>query len=344
MQQILLFILLGLGSGALIAAIALGVVVSYRGSGVINLATGGVAMLAGYAFWALRTGRLGPQLGTAPALALSLVFVLAVGVAIEFVAFRPLRAATPLAKLVASLGVLLVAQASMLLAFGTPSSRSRWCCRRTRWRCSARSSRSTAHPRGHRDRGGGRAGGALPVGAVRAGDAGGVGERDRGHALRPVAQFGLAGEHADRVANRRRGRDPGRRDHRARPGHAAAADRARAGRGAARPVHVVRDRLCRGLGLGILDSLIDYASAQTWFPTSGGAAIPGVQELVTFLIIILAMFLRGAQLPGRGELVEQRLRGAAAEHLAVISLPLTAVCAVALVLLPFDFREPSSPR
>ena len=51
MQQILLFILLGLGSGALIAAIALGVVVSYRGSGVINLATGGVAMLAGYAFW-----------------------------------------------------------------------------------------------------------------------------------------------------------------------------------------------------------------------------------------------------------------------------------------------------
>ena len=53
MQQILLFSLLGLGSGALIAGIALGVVLTYRGSGIINLATGGVAMVAGYAFWAL---------------------------------------------------------------------------------------------------------------------------------------------------------------------------------------------------------------------------------------------------------------------------------------------------
>jgi hypothetical protein len=52
-EQILLFILLGLGSGALIAGIALGVVLSYRGSGVINLSTGAVAMLGGYAFWAL---------------------------------------------------------------------------------------------------------------------------------------------------------------------------------------------------------------------------------------------------------------------------------------------------
>ena len=64
MQQILLFILLGLGSGALIAALALAVVVTYRGSGIINLATGAVAMLAGYAFWSLRADVLG-----APALA-----------------------------------------------------------------------------------------------------------------------------------------------------------------------------------------------------------------------------------------------------------------------------------
>ncbi len=42
-----------------------------------------------------------------------------IGALIEFVAFRPLRNAAPLAKLVSSLGVLLVAQASMLLAFGT---------------------------------------------------------------------------------------------------------------------------------------------------------------------------------------------------------------------------------
>ena len=58
MQQILLFILLGLGSGALIAGIALAVVLTYRGSGIINLSTGAIAMLGGYAFWALNAGRL----------------------------------------------------------------------------------------------------------------------------------------------------------------------------------------------------------------------------------------------------------------------------------------------
>jgi branched-chain amino acid transport system permease protein len=47
MDQVLLFALLGLGSGALIAGIALAVVLTYRGSGIINIATGGVAMLAG---------------------------------------------------------------------------------------------------------------------------------------------------------------------------------------------------------------------------------------------------------------------------------------------------------
>ncbi len=66
MQQILLFSLLGLGSGALIAGIALGVVLTYRGSGIINLSTGGMAMLAGYAFWSLRLDLL--HWSTAPAL------------------------------------------------------------------------------------------------------------------------------------------------------------------------------------------------------------------------------------------------------------------------------------
>ena len=59
MDQVILLVLLGLGSGALIAGIAVGVVVTYRGSGIINLALGGYAMLAGYAFWALNTGELG---------------------------------------------------------------------------------------------------------------------------------------------------------------------------------------------------------------------------------------------------------------------------------------------
>src|SRR5690625_4697190 len=119
MTQFLLFVLLGLGSGALIAAIALGIVLTYRGSGVINLATGAVAMIGGYAFWALRSGKIGDGMSTAPAMIISLVVVLVFGALMELVAFRPLRNASPLAKLVSSLGVLLTAQAIVLLAFGT---------------------------------------------------------------------------------------------------------------------------------------------------------------------------------------------------------------------------------
>ena len=119
MKEILLFLLLGLGTGATIAAIAVGIVITYRGSGYINLAAGAIAMLAGFSFWALRTGELGFTLGTPLAVALTYAFVVVVGIAIELAVFRPLRTAPPLAKLVASLGVLLIAQASMLLAFGT---------------------------------------------------------------------------------------------------------------------------------------------------------------------------------------------------------------------------------
>ncbi len=119
MNETLLFLLLGLGTGATIAAIAVGIVITYRGSGFINLAAGAMAMLAGFSFWALRTGELGFTLATPLAILLTYLFMVVVAIAIELAVFRPLRTAPPLAKLVASLGVLLTAQAAMLLAFGT---------------------------------------------------------------------------------------------------------------------------------------------------------------------------------------------------------------------------------
>jgi branched-chain amino acid transport system permease protein len=341
MQQILLFVLLGLGSGALIAALALGVVVTYRGSGIINLATGGVAMLAGYAFWSLRTGVLGMTLGTAPALVLSLLFVLAVGAAIELIAFRPLRTAPPLAKLVSSLGVLLVAQAGMLLAFGT-----------------------TQKPEPE----------VLPQATVRL--LGAVIPADRfilaGLAIVAAAglaalyrwtRFGLATRAAseNEVAAMLGGLSPNQIS----MANTLIASLIAGGIGilaasitqldsSTLPLQIVpalaAALLARftsfgvacaaGLGIGILDSLIDYVSAMPWFPASGGAALPGVRELLAFLIIIAAMFLRGARLPSRGELVEQRLPAAPRpQRLWLTALPLAAVCAVALVVFPFDFRE-----
>jgi len=95
-----------------------------------------------------------------------------------------------------------------------------------------------------------------------------------------------------------------------------------------------------GIGLGIIGSLIQYVTSLSWFPQSGGVALPGVYELVVFVLIVLFMYLRGANLPTRGELVEQRLPEAPRPRKLAVTAPVVAaVCAVALVVLPFDFRE-----
>ena len=339
MQQVLLYALLGLGSGALIAGIALGVILTYRGSGIINLATGGMAMLAGYAFWALRVDLL--HLSTGPALLLSLVVVLAAGAATELVAFRPLRTASPLAKLVSSLGVLLVLQASMLLAFG-----------------------SSEQPEPN----------VLPQNTVSM--LGAVIPVDRFiitgivivlsaalWALYRFTRFGLATRAAseNEVAAMLGGLSPNALS----MVNTLLASAIAGGIGILAasitqldtetlPLQIVpalaAALLARftsfgvacaaGIGLGIIESEIQYISNLSWFPTSGGTAIPGVAELVIFVLIVLFMYLRGARLPGRGELVEKRLPVAPRpQHLVRTTVPAVALCAIALVVLPFDFRE-----
>jgi branched-chain amino acid transport system permease protein len=342
MQQVLLFVLLGLGSGALIAGIALAIVLTYRGSGIINLATGAIAMLSGYAYWSLKTGEYGgTHFATAPALVLTLLFTLAVGVLIEFVAFRPLRTASPLAKLVSSLGVLLVAQATMLLAFGT-----------------------TQKPQPA----------ILPQGTVKV--FGNTVPEDRfilagivvGIAivlavLYRWTRFGLATRAASE--NELNAQIAGLSANQLSLGNTLLASVVAGGVGVlaasvtqldtvSLPLQVVpalaAALLARltsfgiacaaGLGIGILNSLIDYFSTKSWFPTDQGVPLPGTKELIAFLIIVLAMFLRGAALPGRGELVEQRLPEVPRPtRLAAPALGFGLVCAVALVVLPFDFRQ-----
>jgi branched-chain amino acid transport system permease protein len=341
MRDILLFALLGLGSGALIAGIALAIVLTYRGSGIINLATGGVAMLAGYSYWSLKTGEYGTEFGTAPALAITFLVTLAVGALIELVAFKPLRNAAPLAKLVSSLGVLLVAQASMLLAFGT-----------------------TQKPQPS----------ILPSNTVTVFDvnvpvdrfilAGTViGIAVALFVLYRVTRFGLATRAASE--NELSALLAGLSANELSMVNTLLASVVAGTVGVlaasvtqldatSLPLQVVpalaAALLARltsfaiacgvGLGIGILNSLIDYWSSKSWFPTDHGVPMPGTKELVAFLIIITAMFLRGAALPGRGELIEQRLPEVPRpERLATPAIVLTIVCALALVVLPFDFRQ-----
>src|SRR5262249_25187405 len=94
------------------------------------------------------------------------------------------------------------------------------------------------------------------------------------------------------------------------------------------------------IGIGILDSLVQYASAQSWFPQSGGVALPGVTDLLAFAIIVVVLFWRGSRIPGRGEVVERRLPEAPRpRHLWRTALICGLVGAVLLIIFPFDFRE-----
>ncbi len=129
MTEHLLFLIVGLGAGAAYAAIAMALVTTYRGTGVINIAQGAMAMWAAFVYDALRrqgdlvlpVGRvhLGDGLATWPALGVGVVTAALLGLILHLVVFRPLRSAPPLAKVVASVGVAITLQALVVLRFGT---------------------------------------------------------------------------------------------------------------------------------------------------------------------------------------------------------------------------------
>ena len=123
---------LGLGNGGTFAALGLALVLTYRASGVINFATGAQALYAGYTYAFLRQGKLfliipglpttvdlNHEFGMPEALVLTLAISALLGAVLYVLVYRPLRHAPPLAKAVASLGVLVVLQGLMSERMGT---------------------------------------------------------------------------------------------------------------------------------------------------------------------------------------------------------------------------------
>jgi len=141
-NNILFTLLLGLGLGSLYAMLGAGLVVSYKGSGVINFAYGAMAMYGLFTFdtawnrgefyfpWVdfLPTHTLNVPVkitladsGTWPmtaSLILALLMAVLLGLGAHFLVFRPLRHAAPLGKVVASLGLALYLQGVALVNFG----------------------------------------------------------------------------------------------------------------------------------------------------------------------------------------------------------------------------------
>ncbi|MBJ7509452.1 MAG: hypothetical protein JHD37_09485, partial [Ilumatobacteraceae bacterium] len=145
----------GIAQGALIAAIALGVVLTYRGSGIVNFANSAVAMYVAYFYAVLRRDgdlflpplpnplaliegvlhifqekggwtdlpdwptriSLGNEVSFWPALLISLVFAMLFGLVLHLLIFQPLRHSPPLAKVVASIGLFILLPAVIVRRF-----------------------------------------------------------------------------------------------------------------------------------------------------------------------------------------------------------------------------------
>lgn len=114
MSNFILYLLLGLGTGAAYALVANGIVTIYKGSGILNFAQGGIAMFAAYCYLALLNGGVPKGLAVLITAAGAAVggALIAVGVV------RPLRNAPALAKVVATLGLLSALQGLAALIWG----------------------------------------------------------------------------------------------------------------------------------------------------------------------------------------------------------------------------------
>jgi branched-chain amino acid transport system permease protein len=107
------FFINGASRGAAYALVAVGLVLIFRTSRVVNFAHGAIATVAAFTFSALRT-----QLTTAGALLVGVGVAAALGLLIERTTMRRLQERGPAAKLVATVGWLLVLQFGAGLVFG----------------------------------------------------------------------------------------------------------------------------------------------------------------------------------------------------------------------------------
>ncbi len=143
MKDALAFLVLGLGSGGFFALLAVGIVIAYRGSGVINFAQGAIATFSAFEYYSIRKKgilrmpwvdilptkqlnlpvniKLGEsgKVGYLPGLVLALLMAVFIGALMHFLVFRPLRSAAPLGKVIGSLGIMLYLQGVAFRNFGS---------------------------------------------------------------------------------------------------------------------------------------------------------------------------------------------------------------------------------
>ncbi len=116
MNEVIRFALLGLGVGALYALASQGLIVIYRGTGVLNFSLGATAIAGVFLQWELQYEQGWPFLAASLAgIALSALL----GALTHWVIMRPLRRASSLIRVIATLGVLITIQAGVVIRYGS---------------------------------------------------------------------------------------------------------------------------------------------------------------------------------------------------------------------------------
>ncbi len=114
-MEVLHFVLLGLGIGAIYSLVSQGLVLVYRGSGIVNFAQGSFVMVGGYAYYEFRVGADWPAV---PAVVASVVVGAVLGALVHLLILRPMRRSSPIERVIATLGVLLTLQSAAVLKYG----------------------------------------------------------------------------------------------------------------------------------------------------------------------------------------------------------------------------------
>jgi ABC-type branched-subunit amino acid transport system ATPase component/branched-subunit amino acid ABC-type transport system permease component len=115
MTQFLEFALLGLGVGGVYVLLADGLLLIYRGSGVLNFAHGAFALMGAAIFYQLRFLE---NWSFAPSALVAVIATAALGALTHLTIMRRLRTASTLSRLIATLGVLTLIEGVAILKYG----------------------------------------------------------------------------------------------------------------------------------------------------------------------------------------------------------------------------------
>src|SRR4029079_15720872 len=115
-NDIIRFALIGLGVGALYALASQGLIVIYRGTGVLNFSLGAIGIAGVFMQWELHVEHGWPFLASA---AVGVAWSAFLGALTHWVIMRPLRRASSLDRVIATLGVLVTIQAAVVIRYGS---------------------------------------------------------------------------------------------------------------------------------------------------------------------------------------------------------------------------------